>query len=96
MSNTITQEAYDEVVREFMQDFLMTAEEAIDDAVRHFETKVLTNCRICLFIHLSRWLISEKCNSASSHVRLYTLVVGIIYVVRTGHSRCRTLKRITF
>ncbi|XP_014482140.1 PREDICTED: armadillo repeat-containing protein 6 homolog [Dinoponera quadriceps] len=39
MSNTITQEAYDEVVREFMQDFLMTAEEAIDDAVRHFETQ---------------------------------------------------------
>lgn len=40
MSNLITQEDYDEVVKEFMEDFLMTAEEAIDDAVRHFETQV--------------------------------------------------------
>lgn len=60
MSNTITQEAYNEVVREFMQDFLMTAEEATDDAVRHFETQVLTKTPGFLFTHLSGSLISER------------------------------------
>ncbi|XP_011877895.1 PREDICTED: armadillo repeat-containing protein 6 homolog [Vollenhovia emeryi] len=39
MTTTITQEAYDEEVRELMEGLCMTEEEAIDDAIKCFETK---------------------------------------------------------
>lgn len=40
MAKQITQETFDDVVRENMQEFEMTAEEAVDDAVKQFESQV--------------------------------------------------------
>jgi len=48
MSTTITQEAYDEEIRELMEGLGMTEEEAIEDAVKCYEMKV----RIPLFTPL--------------------------------------------
>lgn len=42
MNTTITQEAYDEEVRELMEGLGMTEEEAIQDAIKCYEMKVLT------------------------------------------------------
>lgn len=38
----VTQEAYDEEIRELMEDLGMTEEEAIQDAIKGYEMKVLT------------------------------------------------------
>lgn len=45
MVRVITQDTYDEVVRENITEFDMTPEEAIQDAVAQFEAQVPT----CLF-----------------------------------------------
>lgn len=42
MSAIITQEAYDEEIRELMEGLGLTEEEAIEDAIKCFEMKVLT------------------------------------------------------
>ncbi|XP_046434464.1 armadillo repeat-containing protein 6 homolog [Neodiprion fabricii] len=39
MARVITQETYDEVVKENIEEFSMTAEEAIDDAIKQFEAQ---------------------------------------------------------
>jgi len=57
MSTTITQEAYDEEIRELMEGLGMTEEEAIEDAIKCYEMKV--HCRIPLFTSLvDQWKIS--------------------------------------
>ena len=40
MAKQVTQETFDGVVRENMQEFEMTADEAVDDAVKQFESQV--------------------------------------------------------
>ena len=40
MSKQITQDTFDDVVKENMEDFDMSAEEAIEDAVQQFEAQV--------------------------------------------------------
>jgi len=46
--STITQEAYDEEIRELMEGLGMTEEEAIEDAIKCYEMKVLTVASLCL------------------------------------------------
>ena len=41
MAKQITQETFDDVVRENMQEFDMTAAEALEDAVKEFESQVV-------------------------------------------------------
>lgn len=45
MSRVITQETYDEVVKENIEEFSMTPEEAIEDAIKQFDAQVL----LCVF-----------------------------------------------
>ena len=45
MAKQISQETFDDVVRENMQEFDMTAEEALEDAVKQFESQVKENVR---------------------------------------------------
>lgn len=40
MAKQISQETFDDVVRENMEDFEMTAEEAVADAVQQFQSQV--------------------------------------------------------
>ena len=47
MAKQITQETFDDVVRENVQEFDMTAEEALDDAVKQFESQVVEYRKIC-------------------------------------------------
>jgi len=54
--STITQEAYDEEIRELMEGLGMTEEEAIEDAIKCYEMKVLTAASLCLH----RLSIGEK------------------------------------
>ena len=41
MAKVITQETFDDVVKENMKDFEMSAQEAVDDAVQQLESQVL-------------------------------------------------------
>ena len=45
MAKQISQETFDDVVRENMQEFDMTAEEALEDAVKQFESQVKESLR---------------------------------------------------
>lgn len=47
MVRVISQETYDEVVNENMEQFSMTPEEAIEDAVKQFEAQVLKFVYFC-------------------------------------------------
>ena len=40
MAKQVTQDTFDGVVRENMQEFEMTTDEAVDDAVKQFESQV--------------------------------------------------------
>lgn len=64
MSTRITQEAYDEEVRELMESLGMTEEEAIGDAIKCYEMKVLT-ASLCLH----RLPIGERYPSCFSRAR---------------------------
>ena len=44
MAKVITQQTFDDVVRENMSEFDMTAEEAVADAVQQFESQVQSVC----------------------------------------------------
>lgn len=44
MAKVITQETYDAVVKENMQEFEMSAEEAVSDAVEQFQSQVSGGC----------------------------------------------------
>lgn len=62
----ITQEAYDEEIKELMEGLGLTEEEAVEDAIKCFEMKVMFRI-LCL--HRSR--ISEKYLSFCS---LYAII----------------------
>lgn len=49
MVRVITQETYDEVVNENLEQFSMTPKEAIEDAVKQFEAQVLQFVYLCFF-----------------------------------------------
>lgn len=51
MAKVITQETYDAVVKENMQEFEMSAEEAVSDAVEQFQSQVSGGCIL--------WLLGE-------------------------------------
>lgn len=52
MSKKISQQTFDDVVKENMEEFDMTPEEAIEDAVKQFESQVFIQF-ITLFSSLS-------------------------------------------
>lgn len=49
MVRVITQETYDEVVNENMEQFSMTPKEAIEDAVKQFEAQVFRFVYFCFY-----------------------------------------------
>lgn len=89
MSNKVTQEAYDEEIRELMEDLGMTEEEAIQDTVNGYEMKVPTPSRRCfsflllVSVHERKascsLLLAQLCDSSAGQLNVRsekTLIEG--------------------
>lgn len=79
----ITQEAYDEEIKELMEGLGLTEEEAVEDAIKCFEMKVMP----ASFVYIAQRLVQVILAILANHY-----VTHLCHVVESSHFRCARSK----